>query len=49
MAAPFDSGTGPRFSPWSALTSDHSYSVAALRAAVISLVLLVALAVLVLF
>jgi hypothetical protein len=49
MTMPFDSRRTPQGSPWSDLASNRSYLVAAVRAAAISLVLLVALAVLVLF
>ncbi|MCW1957878.1 MAG: hypothetical protein KIH64_004885 [Mycobacterium sp.] len=49
MTPPFDSRRAPQVSPWSDLASNRSYQVAAIRAAIISLVLLVALASLVLF
>lgn len=49
MTMPFDSHRTPQGSPWSDLASNRSYLVAAVRAAAISLVLLLALAVLVLF
>ncbi len=49
MTMPFDSHRTPQSSPWSDLASDRSYLVAAVRAAAISLVLLVALAILILF
>lgn len=49
MTMPFDSQPVSQGSPWSDLASNHSYLVAAIRAAAISLVLLAALAVLVIF
>jgi hypothetical protein len=49
MTMPFDSQPASQGSPWSDLASNHSYLVAAIRAAAISLVLLAALAVLVIF
>lgn len=49
MTMPFDSRRAPQLSPWSDLASNRSYLVAAIRAAAISLVLLAALAVLVIF
>ena len=45
----FDSPRSAQGSPWSDLASNHSYLVAALRAAAISLVLLAALAILVIY
>lgn len=49
MTAPSHPPHASGVSPWSAPTSARSYQVAALRAAVISLVLLAGLAVLILF
>jgi hypothetical protein len=51
MFAPLNSAPGPRStrSPWSPSTSGRSYAVAALRAAIISVVLLCALALLLIF
>jgi hypothetical protein len=48
MFAPLNSAPGPR-SPWSPSTSGRSYAAAALRAAIISVVLLCVLALLVMF
>lgn len=48
MTAPFHPPHASGVSPWSAPTSTRSYQVAALRAAVISLVLLAGLALLIL-
>lgn len=45
---PFESHPASRPSPWSASTDERSYQVAALRAAVIAVVLLAILALLVL-
>ncbi len=49
MTMQFDSQRASQLSPWSDLASDGSYLVAAIRAAVISVVLLAALASLVIF
>lgn len=49
MTAPFGSRHIHQVSPWSPPMSTRSYMIAALRAAVISLVLLAGLALLVLF
>jgi hypothetical protein len=49
MTMPFDSRRTSQCSPWSDLASNRSYWVAAIRAAAISVVLLAALAVLVIF
>lgn len=48
MTAPFHPSRTSEVSPWLAPTSARSYQVAALRAAVISLVLLAGLALLIL-
>jgi hypothetical protein len=49
MTMPFHSRRTSHGSPWSDLASDHSYLIAAVRAAAISLVLLAVLALLVIF
>ena len=49
VTTPFEPSRAARISPWSAPSSAGSYRVAALRAAAISVVLLAALVLLVLF